>query len=39
MNPSDFGFQDRIVVTDVIKEIAQTKPLGTKRSFKGIILF
>jgi hypothetical protein len=38
MNPSECGNQDRIVVQEIIKEIAQSKPLETQQStkpFKG----
>ena len=37
MNPSDVGFDDRFVVQEVIKEIAQSHPVdaATQRSFKG----
>jgi replication factor C subunit 3/5 len=37
MNPSDFGFHDRVVVSEVIKEIAQSRSLDTKRTFKVVV--
>jgi DNA polymerase III delta prime subunit len=40
MNPSECGHQDRVVVQEIIKEIAQSKPLETAKTaqkpFKGI---
>lgn len=38
LNPSDAGFHDRLVVQEVIKEIAQSPPLDTtnKPPFKGV---
>lgn len=38
MNPSDSGNQDRLVVQEVIKEIAQSHPIdaATQRTYKGI---
>ena len=40
MNPSDVGNQDRVVVQEVIKEIAQTQQLdlGSPRSFKVVVI-
>lgn len=41
MNPSESGYQDRLVVQEVIKEIAQSQPLeGTSgsRAFKVVVL-
>lgn len=39
LNPSDVGNQDRVVVQEVIKEIAQTTPLdATERPFKVVVL-
>jgi len=39
INPSDAGFQDRVVVQDVIKSIAQSPPLdSTQHSFKVVVL-
>lgn len=40
MNPSDAGIYDRVVITDVIKQIAQTNVLDTngQRDFKVIVL-
>ena len=37
MNPSDVGFSDRLVVQEVIKEIAQTHTLDPtkQKNFKG----
>ena len=38
INPADAGNQDRFVVQEIIKEIAQSHPLqtgGPGRSFKG----
>jgi hypothetical protein len=37
LNPSDAGYHDRLVVQEVIKEIAQSPPLDTtnKPPFKG----
>jgi replication factor C subunit 3/5 len=38
MNPSECGHQDRVVVQEIIKEIAQSKPLDTSKTqkpFKG----
>jgi len=42
MNPSESGYQDRLVVQEVIKEIAQSQPLEAAgsgaRSFKVVVL-
>jgi replication factor C subunit 3/5 len=43
MNPSDCGYYDRVVVQEVIKEIAQSQPLETsltpqRRPYKIVIL-
>lgn len=40
MNPSDLGLQDRLVVQDVIKEIAQSQPIdgSAQKSFKIVVL-
>ena len=37
LNPSDAGIYDRVVVQDLIKEVAQTQQLSSKatRRFKG----
>lgn len=38
MNPSECGNQDRVVIQEIIKEIAQSKPLETTQTtkpFKG----
>ncbi|PJF16845.1 Protein CBR-RFC-3 [Paramicrosporidium saccamoebae] len=37
INPSDVGIYDRVVVQDIVKELAQTQQLDkSKRNFKGI---
>lgn len=40
LNPSDVGFQDRVVVQDIIKEIAQSRPIHTAvtKPFKVVVL-
>eukprot|EP00128_Syssomonas_multiformis_P017304 Colp12_sorted_trinity150504_noHs@35322 len=40
LNPSDAGFHDRVVIQEVLKEIAQTQQLDTasQRSFKVVVL-
>src|SRR3546814_8313945 len=41
MNPSECGFQDRLVVQEVIKEIAQSQPIESAsggRTFKVVVL-
>jgi replication factor C subunit 3/5 len=40
VNPSDAGIYDRVVITDIIKQIAQTNVLDTngQREFKVIVL-
>jgi len=40
MNPSDFGFSDRIVVQEIIKDIAQSQPLDgvSQKTFKVVVL-
>lgn len=40
MNPSDAGIYDRIVITDIIKQIAQTNVIDTSgvRNFRVIVL-
>jgi len=38
MNPSDAGFYDRVIVQEVIKEIAQTRPMNTNRTYKMVVL-
>lgn len=40
MNPADAGLQDRLVVQEIIKEIAQSPPIDTssQRSFKVVVL-
>jgi len=38
MNPSDAGFYDRVIVQEVIKEIAQSHPIDTHRTFKVVVL-
>jgi len=41
MNPSDVEFQDRVVVQEIIKEIAQSVPLdsaSSHKSFKVVVL-
>eukprot|EP00727_Mastigamoeba_balamuthi_P009185 m51a1_g489 putative replication factor c subunit 3-like (352) ;mRNA; r:229883-231472 len=38
LNPADAGFQDRIVIQETIKEIAQTKPIDTAVPFKVIVI-
>jgi replication factor C subunit 3/5 len=36
INPSDVGIYDRVVVQDIVKELAQTQQIDkSKRSFKG----
>lgn len=37
MNPSDAGFQDRYIVQEIIKEMAENRQFDTKgkRGFKG----
>lgn len=37
INPSDVGVYDRVVVQDIVKELAQTQQIDkSKRNFKGI---
>jgi replication factor C subunit 3/5 len=38
INPSDVGYYDKVVVQEVIKEIAQTQQVSSNapREFKGI---
>lgn len=40
MNPSDAGIYDRVVITDIIKQIAQTNVIDTngQRDFRVIVL-
>lgn len=40
MNPSDAGIYDRVVITDIIKQIAQTNVIdaGGQRDFRVIVL-
>jgi len=41
MNPSECGHQDRVVIQEIIKEIAQSKPLETTQTtkpFKVVVL-
>lgn len=40
VNPSDAGIYDRVVITDIIKQIAQTNVIDTsgQRDFKVIVL-
>ena len=40
VNPSDAGIYDRIVITDMIKEIAQTQQIdpSSQREFKTVVL-
>lgn len=39
MNPSDVGIYDRVVIQEIIKEVAQTQQLDrTKHAFKGMPL-
>lgn len=38
INPSEVGIYDRIVIQEVIKELAQTQQIDrTKHAFKGIL--
>lgn len=40
INPSEVGIYDRIVIQEVIKELAQTQQIDrTKHAFKGISSF
>jgi replication factor C subunit 3/5 len=39
LTPADAGFQDRIIVQEVIKEIAQSRPLdAVKHPFKVVVM-
>lgn len=38
MNPSDAGTADRVIVQDIIKEIAQSVPIDSTVPFKVILL-
>ncbi len=46
LNPSDAGIYDRVIIQEVVKEIAQTQQLtllskngGKEKEFKGIFVF